>query len=129
MIVQCCAVDDGSMSNCTLFTNGQGGVGINMQGAIILNVSARTNDDGSGIATYNGVVPDACTSMDGDIANDHSPRGNEDIVGDGWPNAVIRENWHDFLLTVKHCSSQTPGLPGVPPYDASGMDNTASHRA
>src|SRR6266853_7008492 len=92
MIVQRGAVDDGPMSNRTLFTNGQGGVSIDMQGAIILNVGARANNDGSGSATYNGVVPDACASMDGDIANDHSPRGNEDIVGDGWPNAVIREN-------------------------------------
>src|SRR5207248_1523715 len=119
----------GSMSNCTLFTDGQGRIGIDMQGAIILDVGARTNNNGSGVATYNSVVPDACALMDGDITNDHSSRGDEDIVGDGWPNTVIRENWHDFLLSGKHCSSQTPGLPGVRPCAASGRDTIANHRA
>src|SRR5438128_1743538 len=125
MIAQRCTMNDGPMPNCTLFTNGQGRIGIDMQGAIILDVGARTNNNGSAVATYNGVIPDACTLMNGDIANNHCTRGNEDVICDGRPNAVIRENRHDFLLTVKHCSSQTPGLPGVPPCGASGRDTTA----
>src|SRR5437016_3309521 len=98
MIAQRCAVDNRPMSNRTLFTNSQGRIGIDMQGAIILDVGARTNNNGSAIATYNGVIPDACALMDGDIANDHCTWGNKDIIGNGWPDAVIRENWHGFLL-------------------------------
>src|SRR5437667_12222413 len=87
MMSQGRTVDNGTMPNGTLIANSKRGVGIQMERAIILDIRAATYDDGSGITTHDGIVPDAGGFVDGDVADNHCAGADEDIIGDGEPYA------------------------------------------
>ena len=89
MMAQGCPVYNRAVSNSTLITNRQGSVCIDMQRTIVLDVCTATYDDRSGIRSHNSVVPDACTLLYGDIADDHCTRGDKNVFSDGGHNTLI----------------------------------------
>src|SRR6266487_3890551 len=91
-------MNDGSVPDSTRVTNSKGRVHVHVQRAVILDIRVVADDDGRAISAYHGVVPDAGAFVDGNIADDHRTGGNKYIICNGWPNTVIRENWHALLL-------------------------------
>src|SRR5207237_10657263 len=78
-----------------------------MQRTIVLDVCTATYDDRSGIPSHNSVVPDACTLLYGDIADDHCARGDKYVFGDGRHNTFIWQDRHDcsffhWLCAARH---------------------------
>src|SRR5437660_3031480 len=94
MIAYGCAVDNGAVSNCTLVANGEGCIGIDVQGAVVLNVGTATDDNGCGVPAHDCVIPDAGAFVDDDVANDHCTRGDKYVVCDGRPDTFIGKNRH-----------------------------------
>src|ERR1043166_5728674 len=90
VIADGCAVNDGAVTQCALFADGKGCIGVDVQRAIVLDVGAAADDYGGAVSAHDGVVPDACPCMYGDVADDHRAGGDEDVVSDGGPGAVIR---------------------------------------
>jgi hypothetical protein len=82
-------MNDGTVPDRTFVANGQRGILIDMQHAVILNVGSPTNHDRSAISTHDGVIPDACTLSNGDVADDHRAWGNEDVLFDSGGNTFI----------------------------------------
>src|SRR2546425_3529681 len=97
-VTYCCTVNNGTMADGTFVANRERCICIYMECAVVLDICATPYDDGCAIAAHDGIVPDACAFVNGDVADDHCTGGDEDVFGDGRPNIVIRENWHDLLL-------------------------------
>src|SRR5579883_413793 len=83
------AMHDSAVTDRTLIPNRQGRILIDVQHAVILNIGAASNDDGRAISSHDRIVPDAGPFANGDIANDHRARGNEDVALDGGRYALV----------------------------------------
>jgi len=91
-------MDNGTMSNRTLIANRERGIVIYMQCAIILDVCSSTYNDRRSIAAYDGVVPDTRALANSDVTNHHRAWRDKDILLYSGPNALVRQDGHDFLL-------------------------------
>src|SRR5579859_5557560 len=90
------AVSDGAV-----IADGQRGVGIDVQRAIILYIGTLPDHDRGHVAAHHGIVPDAGPFVNSDIANHNSAWRDKYVVGNSGPDAVKGEYRHKFLLICK----------------------------
>jgi hypothetical protein len=68
-----------------------------MQRAIVLDIGMMPDDDGRGITANDGIVPDAGSLVNGDIANNHRAGRDKDIFGNGGPYTLKWKDGHDYI--------------------------------
>src|SRR5436305_4728414 len=79
LVAQSCTMNNSTVPNRTLITNGKRCVRIYMQRAIILYVRTATNDDWRCISAHDGVVPDARAFANGYVSYHHCAGGDKYI--------------------------------------------------